>query len=289
MEGGFFATEYTIHFSGPLSSQNVGPIRGIEGTKPLCNDRAPATWGSRRRDADRRRQQCPGPRRSASDRPHPGCHLPLPGRLPPTPSAPSGAATTPLSRRWRRVKRPVPTKHERVENNSTRLPECRAYELVTSAPKAGFATSLFEFGENEAVVYSSNSGNIEDSGQGFLFGNYYVAEAHRQRLGNACRTSMAREARSSLHRGRSPVAESRCNTARIFERSVWYPVRRQENRELRTCANRMGNSHRSTNPAGQQAGARDALPGCLAGPLAHVLVWERNDGVRPTCGGRASG
>ena len=69
-----------------------------------------------------------------------------------------------------------PNEQKRAENNSSRLPECRAYELVTNRPKGGFSANLSAFSESETVAYQSNAGNIEESGQGIFFGNYYVAK-----------------------------------------------------------------------------------------------------------------
>ncbi len=60
-------------------------------------------------------------------------------------------------------------------NNSTRLPECRAYEMVTPLYKEGFPVETPRFSpEGEAVAFTS-SGNFagNPNGQGF---NQYVAE-----------------------------------------------------------------------------------------------------------------
>ena len=50
-EFGFFAVYYTIHFGGPLSGTNLGPLKGIQGTHPRRRG-APLT-GDRRVSPDR--------------------------------------------------------------------------------------------------------------------------------------------------------------------------------------------------------------------------------------------
>jgi Tol biopolymer transport system component len=174
---GFFATEYTIHFSGPLSSQNVGPIRGIEGTLPLCNDQSTCHLGD------------PG---NAQTLVEGGNNVPvlveahLTGLTPGatyhyklvasnslgTVSTDDQVFVPPLAAN----ESACPNEQERIENSSTRLPECRAYELVTNRPKGGFSASLAAFSNNEKVGYRSNAGNIEESGEGNFGGNFYLAE-----------------------------------------------------------------------------------------------------------------
>ena len=132
-----------------------------------------------------------------------------------------------------------PNEAPRAENNSTRLPECRAYELVTAAPKSGFGASLYENNENESVVYQSNAGNIEDSGQGFLFGNYYVAQ----------RTDAGWETVPNLNGPRGSIFAPPYNInfaslgqySQDLRHSVWYAV--HENGPCpTTCERRMENS-----------------------------------------------
>jgi hypothetical protein len=173
----FFATVYTIHFSGPLASQNLGPIRGIEGTLPLCDDQTTCHLGD------------PGPAQTLIEG---GNNAPvlveahLTGLTPGatyhyklvaanslgTVSTDDQEFVPPLAA----SESACPNEQERTENSSTRLPECRAYELVTNRPKSGFSASLYAFSNSETVGYRSEAGNIEESGQGNFGNNQYVAK-----------------------------------------------------------------------------------------------------------------
>ncbi len=69
-----------------------------------------------------------------------------------------------------------PNAQLRRENGSTALPECRAYEQVTSPDKGGIEASLGDFSaDGEAVSYNSRAGNIAGSGQAGQGGNAYVS------------------------------------------------------------------------------------------------------------------
>ena len=65
----------------------------------------------------------------------------------------------------------------RAQNNSTQLPDCRAYELVSPVFKEGFASALTGFTDDGRVSYLSN-GNFADNGLGAAAlpgGNQYMA------------------------------------------------------------------------------------------------------------------
>jgi hypothetical protein len=70
-----------------------------------------------------------------------------------------------------------PNETLRAENNSTQLPECRAYELVSPVFKEAFAPVTYGFTDDGRVAYASN-GNIAGNGNGgvgIYAGNSYVA------------------------------------------------------------------------------------------------------------------
>jgi hypothetical protein len=69
---------------------------------------------------------------------------------------------------------PCPNETVRRENNSLALPECRAYEQVSPALKAGYKADFYGFFGGSSVLYHSAAGNIANSGQGST-ANSYVA------------------------------------------------------------------------------------------------------------------
>ena len=70
-----------------------------------------------------------------------------------------------------------PNEQKRDENNSTRLPECRAYELVTNRPKGGYQRQpVLRSATAKRSLYQSSAGNIDESGQGNFSATIYVAE-----------------------------------------------------------------------------------------------------------------
>jgi hypothetical protein len=62
----------------------------------------------------------------------------------------------------------------RVQNNSTGLPDCRAYEMVSSPYKGGSGATLARF--DEGIVSWNTQGSIAGNEQGTLFGIPYHAE-----------------------------------------------------------------------------------------------------------------
>jgi hypothetical protein len=62
----------------------------------------------------------------------------------------------------------------RAQNNSTGLPDCRAYELVSSSFKEGFAPYNDSYTDDGRFSYTS-TGNFADNGMGSALGNQYVA------------------------------------------------------------------------------------------------------------------
>jgi hypothetical protein len=63
----------------------------------------------------------------------------------------------------------------REENSSLALPECRAFEMVSPAAKEGYGAGLVDFDGGAAVAYSSNAGNIANSGLALGSANLYTA------------------------------------------------------------------------------------------------------------------
>ena len=77
-----------------------------------------------------------------------------------------------------------PNEAARIENNSTRLPECRAYELVTTAFKTGYGASLGTMSINEGTVSYTRWPEISTTPATAGFSPTLRRRTTRQRLGN---------------------------------------------------------------------------------------------------------
>lgn len=64
----------------------------------------------------------------------------------------------------------------RAENNSLALPECRAYEMVSSPEKGSNPAQLYLYNEGTSAIYGARAGNIAGSGQGSVGNNNYLTK-----------------------------------------------------------------------------------------------------------------
>jgi hypothetical protein len=118
----------------------------------------------------------------------------------------------------------------RAQNNSTGLPDCRVYELVTNPFKEGFAPNSVQYSDGDAVTYRS-SGTFAGSQDGGLF-NQYVAT--RSATGWQTTAPGPPLAASSLVRqafalGAVAAAE---DMARDLRSSVWLMRRADESTDI---------------------------------------------------------
>ena len=162
---GFFAVSYNIEFDGPLGSTNIAPLR------VLTFKETPSTPGG----------SFAGTLVDGGNNKPVLVEAHLTGLTPGATyhyqvfatnsvgTAGSGDAT--FMAPFAAEDAPCPNEAVRVENGSTRLPECRAYELVTSAFKASSPATL-QAGDEGTVAYESRAGNINNSGYGYLWNNY---------------------------------------------------------------------------------------------------------------------
>jgi hypothetical protein len=181
---GFFEINYEIFFGGPLSGTNLNPIKVINGNPPVfiegqgiagcCTGDSLGFAGSVVDGGN-------------NDPVVVEAHLTglTPGATYHYKVFATNNVGTSTTEDIRFVaplavgEKPCPNEAVRIENNSTRLPECRAYELVTNAFTTGYGASLGQMSVNEGTVsYTSLAGNINNSGYGGLFTNAYVAERH---------------------------------------------------------------------------------------------------------------
>ena len=169
-EQGFFSWVYTIHFAGPLSATNLSPLRGLIEDEtvdsPSSNFAETLIQGG---------NNAPVLVEAHLTGLTPGAtyHFKLvAANSLGTVSTEDQGFVSPLAA----DESGCPNEQQRIENLSTRLPECRAYELVSNRAKGGFSAGLSTFNNNEMVAYVSNAGNIEESGQGNLANNQYIAK-----------------------------------------------------------------------------------------------------------------
>jgi hypothetical protein len=71
---------------------------------------------------------------------------------------------------------PCPNDAVRAENSSLELPECRAYEMVSSPEKGSNPAGLYLYNEGTSAIYSARAGNIAGSGQGSTGNNNYLSK-----------------------------------------------------------------------------------------------------------------
>ncbi len=176
-ETGFFVRSFVIHFSGQLSSTNLGQLHAENGTIPLDNSGGGGPAGNP----------------SVETLVDGGNNSPvlveahLTGLTPGATYHYQVFATNSVGKvgsgdnlfvpPLAADEVPCPNESKRVENSSTRLAECRSYELVTSSFKASSAAELVSMGREGTIAYTSRAGNINNSGYGGIV-NSYVAERH---------------------------------------------------------------------------------------------------------------
>ena len=168
-EQGFFSWVYTIHFAGPLSATNLTPLRGL-----IENETINSPSNNFAETLIQGGNNAPVLVEAHLTGLTPGAtyhyRLVAVNSLG-TVSTEDQVFVPPLAA----DEAACPNEQRRIENLSTRLPECRAYELVSNQPKNGFSAGLYSFNDDEMVAYVSTAGNINESGQGNL-GNQYIAK-----------------------------------------------------------------------------------------------------------------
>jgi hypothetical protein len=120
---------------------------------------------------------------------------------------------------------PCPNEEIRRENNSLALPECRAYEQVSSPFKAGYRANFFGFSEGNSVLWETNAGNVANSGQGLGLQNFYVAN----HTANGWETIPNLNRAGTLYAGPEALAPSSADTTPVprfysedLQSSFWY-------------------------------------------------------------------
>jgi hypothetical protein len=183
-EYGFFAVDYEVFFSGPLAGTNLNPIKVINGSPPIFVEGQGIPGCCTGDSLGFARSIVDG---GNNDPVVVEAHLTglTPGATYHYKVFATNSVGTVSSEDIRFVaplavgSKPCPNEAVRIENNSTRLPECRAYELVTTAFTTGYPAEMNKMSINEGTVsYNTKAGNINNSGWGGLFSNTYVAVRH---------------------------------------------------------------------------------------------------------------
>ncbi len=181
---GFFAVDYEIFFDGPLSGTNLNPLKVVNGGIPIFVEGSGNSGCCTGDDLG-----------SAGSVVDGGNNAPvivesdLTGLTPGTTYHYRVVATNSVGTVTSNDVQflapldpgdnPCPNEEVRIENHSTRLPECRAYELVTTAFTSGYGAEMDKMSINQGTVsYKSRAGNINNSGAGSVFSNTYIAVRH---------------------------------------------------------------------------------------------------------------
>ncbi len=171
-EEGFVLAMYTIHFNGPLAATNVGPLHAEQGTEELYYGGAPAGSPTVENLVDGG-NNAPVVVEAHLTGLTPGAtyHYQL---FATNSRGTFGSGDQAFLSPVASDEQGCPNEAIRTENSSAALPECRSYELVTSAFKASSGVELQAVAGEESIGYLSRAGNINNSGFGGVV-NKYVA------------------------------------------------------------------------------------------------------------------
>jgi hypothetical protein len=179
---------------------------------------------------------------------------------------------------------PCPNEALRRENNSLALPECRAYEQVSSSAKGGYQANFRGGFGGDSVLYSSSAGNIANSGQGAGINNFYVAN----RTASGWETIPNLNSGGTIYAGPEGIPAIEKSVAPFFfsedlQTSYWYEaVGRQFNAEkdsyLREPDGRFTLVGHNT-PVTSPGDSRGVVPVGGSADLSHIVV--NGDGSHP--------
>jgi hypothetical protein len=165
------AGAYKVTFSGgPLAGANVEPIKGSNGATPLAG--GDGIGISTEKEG--------GTLHPVSVEAHlenltPGATYHF--RIVATSAGGTSTTTDRIFIPKLAEKQPTcPNEQQRIENSSGALPECRAYEMVSSPKKNGFSGTFENFsdGTGTTVRYRSGALDIDGSGGGTFGGSSYI-------------------------------------------------------------------------------------------------------------------